>query len=75
MTFAVVYAEGAVDDIAAAFDWLSSRVPAAAADLIRTIDRVETHLRRNPAIYATVRSTPSGDIRRVNLRPFRYQLY
>ncbi len=75
MTFVVAYAEAAVADIDAAFEWLASRVPAAAADLLRAIDRAEAHLRRNPAIYRVVRGTSSGDIRRVNLRPFRYQLY
>jgi plasmid stabilization system protein ParE len=75
MTFAVVYAKDAVDDIDAAFDWLAARVPAAAVDLLKAIGRAEIHLNRNPAIYQVVRGNPSGDIRRVNLRPFRYQLY
>jgi plasmid stabilization system protein ParE len=75
MTFAVVYAKDAVDDIDAAFDWLAARVPAAAVDLLRAIGRAEIHLNRNPAIYQVVRGNPSGDLRRVNLRPFRYQLY
>jgi len=75
MTFAVVYAKDAVDDSDAAFDWLAARVPGAAVDLLRAIGRAETHLNRNPAIYQVVRGNPSGDLRRVNLRPFRYQLY
>ena len=75
MTFTVVYEKAAVDDIEAAFDWLAARVPLAAVDLLKAIDRAETHLKRNPAIYQVVRGTPSGDIRRLNLRPFRYQLY
>ncbi len=75
MTFAVLYAKDAADDIDAAFEWLAARVPAAAIDLLKAIDRAESHLKRNPAIYRVVRETPSGDIRRVNLRPFRYQLY
>jgi toxin ParE1/3/4 len=75
MTFAVVYAKDAVDDIDAVFDWLAARIPAAAVDLLRAIGRAEMHLNRNPAIYQVVRGNPSGDIRRVNLRPFRYQLY
>jgi plasmid stabilization system protein ParE len=75
MTFAVVYAKDAVDDIDAAFDWLAARVPAAAVDLLKAIGRAEIHLNRNPAIYHVVRGNPSGDMRRVNLRPFRYQLY
>jgi plasmid stabilization system protein ParE len=49
MTFAVVYSKDAVEDIEAAFDWLSSRAPGAAVDLLRTIARTETHLERNPA--------------------------
>jgi plasmid stabilization system protein ParE len=44
MTFAVVYAKDAVDDIDAAFDWLAARVPAAAVDLLRAIGRAEIHL-------------------------------
>jgi plasmid stabilization system protein ParE len=75
MNFAVVYAKDAADDIDAAFNWLATRAPAAAIDLLRAIERAETHLRRTPAIYRVVRSARSGDIRRVNLRPFRYQLY
>jgi plasmid stabilization system protein ParE len=75
MTFAVVYSKDAVEDIEAAFDWLASRVPGAAVDLLRTIARAETHLERNPAIYRVIRTAPTGDVRRVNLRPFRYQLY
>jgi plasmid stabilization system protein ParE len=71
MTFAVVYSKDAVDDIEAAFDWLAARVPIAAVDLLKSIDRAEGHLRRNPGIYRVVRTAPSGDIRRVNLRPFR----
>ena len=49
MTFAVVYAKDAVDDIDAAFDWLAGRVPTAAIDLLKAIDRAESYLRRNPA--------------------------
>jgi plasmid stabilization system protein ParE len=75
MIFAVVYTKDAAEDIDAAFNWLASRAPAAAVDLLREIDRTEIHLRRNPAIYRVVRSADTGDIRRVNLRPFRYQLY
>jgi plasmid stabilization system protein ParE len=48
MTFAVVYAKDAVDDIDAAFDWLAARVPAAAVDLLRAIGRAKIHLNRNP---------------------------
>jgi toxin ParE1/3/4 len=75
MIFAVVYAKDAVEDVEAAFDWLASRAPAAAVDLLKTIARAEAHLERNPAIYRVIRTTPTGDIRRINLRPFRYQLY
>ncbi|OFW97919.1 MAG: hypothetical protein A3D94_04585 [Alphaproteobacteria bacterium RIFCSPHIGHO2_12_FULL_66_14] len=75
MTFAVVYAKEAADDIDAAFNWLGGRVPAAALDLLRAIDRAESHLRRNPEIYRIVRRGRVADIRRMNLRPFRYQLY
>jgi plasmid stabilization system protein ParE len=75
MTFAVVYAKDAVNDVDAAFDWLAARVPAAAVDLLKAIGRAEIHLSRNPAIYRVVRGNLFGDIRRVNLRPFRYQLY
>lgn len=75
MTFAVVYAKDAAEDIDTAFEWLAGRVPTAAIDLLKAIHRTESHLERNPAIYRVVRETPSGDIRRVNLRPFRYQLY
>jgi plasmid stabilization system protein ParE len=59
----------------AVFDWLAARVPAAAVDLLKAIGRAEIHLSRNPGIYRVVRGNPFGDIRRVNLRPFRYQLY
>jgi plasmid stabilization system protein ParE len=45
MTFAVVYAKDAVDDIDAAFDWLAAGVPAAAVDLLRAIGRAEIHLK------------------------------
>jgi len=65
MNFAVVYARDAADDIDAAFNWLAARAPAAAIDLLRAIERAETHLQRNPAIYRVVRSARSGDIRRV----------
>ena len=75
MTFTVFFSLEASDDIDTAFDWLAARSPDAAADLLRAIDRAESHLVRNPAIYRVVRHTPSGDVRRVNLRPFRYQLY
>ncbi|MBY0317579.1 MAG: type II toxin-antitoxin system RelE/ParE family toxin [Reyranella sp.] len=75
MTFAVVYTAEAADDVSEAIDWLLPRMPSAAADLLRTIQRAEGHLERNPAIYRVVRASRSGDIRRVNLRPFRYQLY
>jgi len=75
MTFAVVYSEPAVHDIAAAVEWLVLRAPAAVPDLMKALERVEGHLTRNPGIYQIVRNAPSGDIRRVNLRPFRYQLY
>ena len=75
MTFSVVYAKAASDDIDAVFAWFAARAPAAAVDLLRAIDRAEIHLKRNPAIYKVVRNNTSGDIRRVNLRPFRYQLY
>jgi|GEM_PF-1600607 len=75
MTFTVVYTKDAAEDIDAAFEWLAGRVPVVAIDLLKAIDRVEAHLRRNPAIYRIVRGAPSGDIHRVNLRPFRYQLY
>ena len=72
MTFAVAYTEDAQGDIDAAFVWLASRIPNAAVDLLNTIFRAEIHLRRNPAIYRVVRNSPTGDIRRRNLRPFRY---
>ncbi len=39
MTFAVVYTKDAVDDIDAAFGWLAGRVPVAAVDLLRAVDR------------------------------------
>ncbi len=75
MTFAVVYTTEAADDIDAAINWLLPRMPSAVADLLRTIQRTEGHLQRNPAIYRVVRASRLGDIRRVNLKPFRYQLY
>jgi plasmid stabilization system protein ParE len=75
MTFAVVYTQETRSDIDAAFTWLASRMPNAAVDLLQTMSRAEEHLRRNPAIYRVIRTSPTGDIRRMNLRPFRYQLY
>lgn len=70
-----MYGAAAVDDIDMAFDWLAERAPNAAADLLRAIARAERHLLRNPEIYRVVRENRHGGIRRVNLRPFRYQLY
>jgi plasmid stabilization system protein ParE len=75
MTFAVVYTADAANDIDAAINWLLPRMPSAVVDLLRTIQRTEGHLQRNPAIYRVVRTSRLGDIRRVNPRPFRYQLY
>jgi plasmid stabilization system protein ParE len=71
MTFAVVFTAEAADDIDAAINWLLPRMPSAVADLLKTIRRTEGHLQRNPAIYRVVRASRFGDIRRVNLRPFR----
>ena len=75
MTFAVVYTAEAADDIDEAISWLLPRMPSDVVDLLQTIRRIEGHLQRNPAIYRVVRATRFGDIRRVDLRPFRYQLY
>jgi plasmid stabilization system protein ParE len=75
MTFSVVYMAKAADDIDGAINWLLPRMPNAVVDLLQTIRRTEGHLQRNPAIYRVVRASRLGDIRRVNLRPFRYQLY
>lgn len=75
MTLAVVYTGDAAADIDEAFVWLADRAPNAARDFLLSIRRAEVHLGRNPAIYPTVRSTPASEIRRLNLRPFRYQLY
>lgn len=74
MTFSVVYSAKAADDIDGAINWLLPRMPNAIVDLLQTIRRTEGHLQRNPAIYRVVRASRLGDIRRVNLRPFRYQL-
>lgn len=75
MTLAVVYTSEAAADIDAAFEWLADRTTDAARDFLLSIRRAELHLERNPAIYRIVRNGPSGEIRRLNLRPFRYQLY
>jgi toxin ParE1/3/4 len=75
MTFGVFYTPETSDDIDHAFEWFASRAPAVAVDFVRTISRAEIHLARNPAIYQVVRRTPVGDLRRVNIRPYRYQLY
>lgn len=75
MTFDVVYAEEASDDIDKAFTWRATRAPAAAIDLLQTISRAEIHLARNPLIYTVVRRTRAGIVRRTNLRSLRYQLY
>ena len=75
MTLAVVYTGDAAADIDEAFEWLADRAPNAALDFLLSIRRAEVHLGRNPAIYRVVRSRPGSEIRRLNLRPFRYQLY
>ena len=75
MTFEVFYAPEASDDIDRAFEWFAARAPAVAADFVRAIGQAEVHLERNPAIYRVVRETEAGDVRRVNIRPYRYQLY
>jgi toxin ParE1/3/4 len=75
MTFEVFYTSGASDDIDLAFDWFAARAPSVAIDFLKTVAQVQDHLRRNPAIYRVVRQTPSGEVRRVNVRPYRYQLY
>jgi len=75
MTFEVFYTPEASDDIDSAFEWFAAHAPTAAVDFLRAIAGAEIHLRRNPAIYRVVRQAPSGDVRRVNIRPFRYQLY
>jgi plasmid stabilization system protein ParE len=75
MTFEVSYSSEATDDIDLAFAWFAARAPSAAADFLRAIGRAEIHLQRNPAIYRVVRQTPHGEVRRVNIRPYRYQLY
>lgn len=72
MTLAVAYTSAAAADIDQAFEWLAARAPDAALDFLRSIRRTEVHLERNPAIYRIVRSGPNGEIRRLNLRPFRY---
>ncbi|MCX7363176.1 MAG: type II toxin-antitoxin system RelE/ParE family toxin [Alphaproteobacteria bacterium] len=71
----VVYSKDALEDIEAAYLWLASKAPEAAIDLLRAIDRAEVHLARNPAIYRVVRRSARCEVRRVNIRPFRYQLY
>ena len=75
MTLAVAYTGDAASDIEDAFDWLANRAPDAARDFLLAIRRAEVHLGRNPAIYRIVRSAAGGEIRRLNLRTFRYQLY
>lgn len=75
MTFEVIYTQDASDDIDRAFEWLAARAPGAAFDLLQVVARVEVHLARNPSIYKIVQRTRAGAVRRVNLRPFRYQLY
>jgi len=76
MTFKVLYSEDALNDIEAGYLWLAAKAPGAAVDLLKAIRRAETHLSRNPAIYRVVRHSTGGtEIRRANLRPFRYQLY
>jgi plasmid stabilization system protein ParE len=75
MTLAVVYTGDAAADIDEAFDWLAERAPQAALDFLLAIRRAEVHLGRNPTIYRIVRRGPRIEIRRLNLRPFRYQLY
>ena len=75
MTLAVVYTGDAAADIDEAFEWLADRAPDAALDFLLSIRRAEVHLGRNPAIYRIVRSRQASEIRRLNLRPFRYQLY
>ena len=46
MTYVVVYTAEAADDIDSAIDWLLPRMPSAVADLLRTIQRTESHLQR-----------------------------
>lgn len=75
MTFEVFYTPEASDDIDRAFEWFSARAPVVAADFVRAIGRAEVHLERNPAIYLVVRQTKAGDVRRVNIRPYRHQLF
>jgi plasmid stabilization system protein ParE len=75
MTFEVVYTKDALDDVEAAYHWLAAKSPSAAIDLLRAIGRAEIHLTRNPAIYRVVRRVEVTELRRLNLRPFRYQLY
>ena len=71
MPYSVRYKQAASAEVEAAISWYARPEIDQASSFIKDLERTETHLRAQPALYRQI----DGEIRRAVLRRFPYSLF